>query len=118
MYAGGEERFHSVKDGLATLPDDGLVAIHDGVRPMVSADTIARCFDAAEKMGAAIPVVAASESVRQLTTDGSQSLNRDIVRLVQTPQVFSLRIIKKSYREVFPVNLPTMRLWQKKRDLV
>lgn len=101
IVSGGEERFHSVKNGLDTLPAEGLVAIHDGVRPMVSLDTISRCFDEAEKSGSAIPVVIPSESVRMLTTNGSMSLNRDIVRLVQTPQVFTLAIIKKSYQEDF-----------------
>ena len=57
IVAGGEERFHSVKNGLDTLPSEGLVAIHDGVRPMVSADTISRCFEEAERSGSAIPVV-------------------------------------------------------------
>jgi len=99
IVSGGEERFHSVRAGLATLPDDGLVAIHDGVRPLVSAETIERCFAAAETDGSAIPVVASGESVRQLTPDGSRSLNRDTVKFVQTPQVFSLRNIKKSYRQ-------------------
>jgi len=101
MVAGGGERFHSVKNGLDTLPGEGLVAIHDGVRPMVSTDTISRCFDEAEKSGSAIPVVIPSESVRMLTVNGSLPLNRDVVRLVQTPQVFSLAIIKKSYEDGF-----------------
>jgi 2-C-methyl-D-erythritol 4-phosphate cytidylyltransferase len=101
IVAGGEERFHSVKKGLDTLPEDGLVAIHDGVRPMVSAETIARCFEEGEKTGSAIPVVAPSESVRMLTVNGSLPLNRDVVRLVQTPQVFSLAIIKTSYQVDF-----------------
>jgi 2-C-methyl-D-erythritol 4-phosphate cytidylyltransferase len=99
IVAGGEERFHSVKNGLDSLPEEGLVAIHDGVRPLVSGETISRCFDEAEKSGAAIPVVIPSESVRMLTSKGSMPLNRDVVRLIQTPQVFSLALIKKSYSD-------------------
>ncbi len=97
IVAGGEERFNSVKNGLSSLPANGVVAIHDGVRPLVSHQTIERCFAGVEISGAAIPVVEPPESVRMLTVKGSMPLNRSNIRLVQTPQVFSLEVIKKAY---------------------
>lgn len=97
IVAGGEERFHSVKNGLDTLPDEGFVAIHDGVRPFVSPDTIDRLFREAEKSGAAIPVIAPPESVRMVTIRGTLPVNREAIRLVQTPQVFRLGSIKNAY---------------------
>lgn len=97
IVAGGEERFHSVKNGLDSLPAAGMVAIHDGVRPLVSRQTIERCFAEAELCDAAIPVIEPPESVRMVTVRGSMPLNRSNIRLVQTPQVFSLAVIKKAY---------------------
>ncbi|MBE0673904.1 MAG: 2-C-methyl-D-erythritol 4-phosphate cytidylyltransferase [Bacteroidales bacterium] len=97
IVTGGAERFHSVKNGLDTLPDEGFVAIHDGVRPFVSADTIDRLFREAEKSGAAIPVIAPPESVRMVTIRGTLPVNREAIRLVQTPQVFRLDSIKNAY---------------------
>ena len=98
IITGGEERFHSVKNGLDSLPAAGLVAIHDGVRPLVSRQTIERCFAEADLSGAAIPVIEPPESVRMVTVRGSMPLNRSNIRLVQTPQVFSLAVIKKAYQ--------------------
>jgi 2-C-methyl-D-erythritol 4-phosphate cytidylyltransferase len=98
IIAGGEERFHSVKNGLDSLPVAGLVAIHDGVRPLVSRQTIERCFAEAELSGAAIPVIEPPESVRMVTVRGSMPLNRSNIRLIQTPQVFSLAVVKKAYQ--------------------
>lgn len=97
VIVGGEERFWSVKKGLEALPEEGLVAIHDGVRPLVSAETVARCLEEAERSGAAIPVIAPRESVRMVTVRGTLPMNRDAIRLVQTPQVFRLDLIKKAY---------------------
>lgn len=97
IVTGGEERFNSVKNGLDSLPAAGQVAIHDGVRPLVSHATIERCFAEALISGAAIPVIEPPESVRMVTVKGSIPLNRSNIRLVQTPQVFSLAVIKKAY---------------------
>jgi 2-C-methyl-D-erythritol 4-phosphate cytidylyltransferase len=93
----GPTRFHSVKNGLRQIPDDTLVAIHDGVRPLVSLDTISRVFHFASKFGNAIPGIAPGDSVR--ITDGalSKSLPREQIRLVQTPQCFLASRIKKAY---------------------
>ena len=99
---GGNERFHSVKNGLAYAPKSGIIAIHDGVRPLVSAETIQRCFDAATTSKAVIPVVPVTESVRQqLTETESIPVNRDAYALVQTPQVFDAQTIHKAYEQPF-----------------
>ncbi|TFH35602.1 MAG: 2-C-methyl-D-erythritol 4-phosphate cytidylyltransferase [Bacteroidia bacterium] len=98
LVAGGEERFISVRNGLSMVSRDSLIAIHDGVRPFVSGDTIRRCFDGAARYGNAVPVISPSESVRQLAVDGnSHPVNRDTVKLVQTPQVFRSDILLKAY---------------------
>lgn len=102
--AGGNTRFHSVQNGLA-LVKDGLVAVHDGVRPLVSAETIHRCFEEAASAGAAIPVVPSSESVRLVSNFSNKALDRTTLRMVQTPQCFRYEWMKEAfaqdYRESF-----------------
>lgn len=98
LVKGGRHRFFSVRNGLRFVNDPGLVAIHDGVRPFVSLETISRCFDTAAKLGNAIPSIPATESVRVLTDDGNKPVNRISVRQIQTPQVFSAELIKKAYQ--------------------
>lgn len=93
----GPTRFHSVKNGLNLVPDDALVAIHDGVRPLVSMETIERCFHQASRFGNAIPVVPANESLRLVNNALSTPLARQQVRVIQTPQCFHARLIKKAY---------------------
>ncbi len=95
---GGETRYQSVKNGLTKINNpNALVAIHDGVRPLVSEEVIENCFMAAEKFGNAIPVVKPVESVRIQERDNSFIADRDKVLLVQTPQIFKFSIIKKGY---------------------
>lgn len=99
---GGQTRFHSVKNGLAKiLAENGLVAIHDGVRPFVSFETIARCFDMAAEKGNAIPVIRPVESIRTFTADGNSAVDRNRYVLVQTPQVFDLKEISLAYSQPF-----------------
>ncbi len=94
---GGPARFHSVKNGLRHIDPSGLVAIHDGVRPLVSLKLIATVFDVAEKSGNAIPVITPFESVRQADHAMSNPLPREKVRLVQTPQCFHASRIMDAY---------------------
>lgn len=101
VKGGGKARFFSVKNGLKFVDVPGLVAIHDGVRPFVSIDTIKRCFDAAEKLGNAIPVITPSDTLRMISERGSTPMNRTLVRQVQTPQVFSAELIKKAYLQEY-----------------
>ena len=101
---GGETRFHSVKNGLDTIPTDeeALVGVHDGVRPFVSAEGIARCYAEAARVGAVVPVTDVVETVRHLEDGGgSTTVNRDEYKLVQTPQVFSLALLKKAYAQPY-----------------
>lgn len=99
---GGFFRFHSVKNGLnAISDDDGIVFIHDGVRPLVSNETLQRCYDGAIKFGNAIPVLAVSESVRVKDAGISYPVDRSKLVLVQTPQTFRLSMIKSAYRQEY-----------------
>jgi 2-C-methyl-D-erythritol 4-phosphate cytidylyltransferase len=97
LVKGGSNRFFSVRNGLKFVNTPGLVAIHDGVRPFVSIDTIKRCFEAAEKTGNAIPSISPNESLRILNEQGSIPVNRFHVKQIQTPQVFNAALIKKAY---------------------
>ena len=101
---GGATRFESVRNGLALIPNDaqGMVAVHDGVRPMVSVKVIERCFAMACKTQAVIPVTPVVETLRQIMPDGaSQTVNRDAYRLVQTPQTFDLQLLKQAYQQPY-----------------
>ncbi len=101
LVAGGKTRFDSVKNGLATLNDEGLVAIHDGVRPLVSKELIIRGYDLADKYSGSIPVISPSESLRKVVNGTSISLDREAYRLVQTPQTFDTGLIKKAYTQPY-----------------
>lgn len=96
---GGPSRFCSVKNGLELADKEGLVAIHDGVRPLVSTATIRRCFEAAEKFGNAVPVVSNSSSLRLITGIRSEPVRRQDIVIVQTPQVFRTGLIKNAYMQ-------------------
>lgn len=99
---GGETRFHSVKNGLALLNDTGgVVGVHDGVRPFVSQEVIARCFREAVVRKAVIPVIGVVETVRHLTDSGSETVSRNDYKLVQTPQVFDADLLRKAYEQEF-----------------
>jgi len=104
---GGKTRFHSVQNGLALIPDDaeGVVGVHDGVRPFVSVEVISRCFETARTHRAVIPVVPVVESLRRVGKAGSTTVPRDEYRLVQTPQVFDIQLLKAAnrqpYRDIF-----------------
>lgn len=101
VVLGGDSRFQSVKNGLSTIYDAALVAVHDGVRPLVSTETIERCFEAAETFEAVIPVVDLVDSIRQVSTNESKSMDRNAYKLVQTPQVFDASLLKKAYEQEF-----------------
>jgi 2-C-methyl-D-erythritol 4-phosphate cytidylyltransferase len=101
LVKGGINRFQSVKNGLEFVNSPGLVAIHDGVRPFVSIDTIKRCFEAAEKLGNAIPAISPTESLRIVTGTESVPVSRFQVKQIQTPQVFSAELIKNAYLQKY-----------------
>lgn len=100
---GGETRYHSVISGLYQVQPGSLTAIHDGVRPLVSVETISRCFEEAAEKGNAVPYVKPVESVRAITGTGNRSLDREDVRLIQTPQVFQWEQLENAYEQSFTV---------------
>jgi len=100
ITTGGNTRFDSVKKGLKLIPDniDGLVGIHDGVRPFVCMHVVQNCFAMAQTKRAVIPVIHPFESVRLENTEASTSIfGRDKCYLVQTPQTFDIKLLKKAY---------------------
>ena len=99
LVSGGESRFQSVKNGLMALPfQEGLVAIHDGVRPFVSQKVILNSFELAAEKGSAIPVVALKDSLRKVESAGASSFqDRTHYRLVQTPQTFQLKPLLQAF---------------------
>lgn len=99
IVEGGETRFQSVTNSLRKVSDsEALVAIHDGVRPLVSIEVIERCFQETEKYGNAIPAIKPLETVRFCEESGTTPVDREKVLLIQTPQVFKSSIIKKCYQ--------------------
>ena len=99
LVRGGETRFESVKNGLDNINGDGLVAIHDGVRPFVSQELIANCFISAAENGTGIAAVTPKDSLREITENGNNTVDRTSYKLMQTPQSFSISLIKNSYSE-------------------
>ena len=115
---GGQTRFHSVQNGLALIPDDaeGVVGVHDGVRPFPSVEVIRNCYETARTAKAVIPVIPVVETVRELTGTGTMSsahnsgvpvpvssvtVPRDKYRLVQTPQTFDIQLLKAANRQPY-----------------
>ena len=104
---GGQTRFHSVQNGLAKVPDDaeGVVGVHDGVRPFPSIEVIRNCYETARTAKAVIPVIPVVETVRQLFSNGrqkeSRTVPRDEYRLVQTPQTFDIQLLKAANRQPY-----------------
>jgi 2-C-methyl-D-erythritol 4-phosphate cytidylyltransferase len=98
VVEGGKTRFHSVKNALDTLTvASAVVGIHDAARPLVSIDTIQRCFTTAAAKGNAIPCVTLSESVREVIEEKNKAVNRNNYRIIQTPQCFRISDIKKAF---------------------
>ena len=100
---GGETRFHSVKNGLECINSEkeALVGVHDGVRPFVAQEVISECFSVAFEKEAVIPVVDVVETVRQVADESSKTVDRNLYKLVQTPQVFYLQLLKKAYSQPY-----------------
>lgn len=100
---GGETRFHSVQHGLALIPDDaeGVVGVHDGVRPFPSIDVIRNCYNTAREKKAVIPVIPVVETVRHIQGDDSETVPRNDYRLVQTPQTFDIQLLKTANHQPY-----------------
>ena len=100
---GGQTRFHSVQNGLAKVPDDaqGVVGVHDGVRPFPSFEVIKNCYETARTKKAVIPVIPVVETVRHLEGEKSVTVPRGDYRLVQTPQTFDIQLLKAANRQPY-----------------
>lgn len=98
IAVGGATRFESVKNGLKLVEDEAIVFVHDAVRCLVTIDLVRRCHDMAIETGSAIPVIKCNDSVRLVTEDGSEPVERDKVMLVQTPQVFHSKLLLPAYQ--------------------
>ncbi len=97
LAAGGGTRFHSVQNGLRGLKGDGLVAIHDGVRPLIHPETIARLFAEAAVHANAIPVISPKDSLRWQDDQGNHVVDRTFIKIIQTPQIFQLNKLRQAY---------------------
>lgn len=100
----GKKRFDTVQRALRVVPDGALVGIHDAVRPFVSSKVVDKCYEEAQRVGAAVPVLELTESLRYLPDEGkqpSQAVDRSLYRLVRTPQVFWSERIKEAYQQPF-----------------
>lgn len=104
IVAGGATRFHSVKNAISIIGCDGFVAIHDGVRPLVSKKTIQDVFELAQKSGNAIPYLNISESLRFIDGLKNNPVDRSKYIRIQTPQVFDCILIKKAYEQPYSEN--------------
>lgn len=101
IVTGGATRYHSVQNGLKAVPTDSIVFVHDGVRPLVSTDLIHRCYAQAIAKGSAIPAINVADSMRLITADGSQPVDRSQMRIIQTPQTFQSSILLEAFKQEY-----------------
>lgn len=102
LICGGEQRFHSVRNGLLAINEDGIVAIHDAVRPLATSDLITKAYDGAAINGNAVAAIKPSDSVRKVNAlKESSVINRDELMLIQTPQTFVLEQLRSAYQQPF-----------------
>lgn len=94
VVSGGKERFDSVKNGLKAISTEGIVAVHDGVRPLVTMEMLRNGFETAEKFGSAIPYVDSVDSLRMIDGETSKTLDRTKIKRIQTPQIFDVSQLK------------------------
>ncbi len=102
VVAGGEERFHSVKNGIEAVSSDVQhIAIHDAVRPLVSHETLMRCFNALNEHNAVVPAIPINDSIREVHGVLNKSVDRSLYKRIQTPQCFESRMLKEAYSKPF-----------------
>jgi 2-C-methyl-D-erythritol 4-phosphate cytidylyltransferase len=99
LVAGGETRFHSVQNGLKAVGGEGIVLVHDGVRPLVSPELIRRCCAQAQEKGSAVPAIPVADSMRMVQGDSSEPVDRGALRIIQTPQTFRTDILLPAFRQ-------------------
>lgn len=98
ITTGGDTRFQSVKNGLELVEADSIIFVHDGVRCLLSTDLVHRCYKKAVETGSAVPVSPARDSVRLISPEGNDAVDRNMVMLVQTPQTFDGKILLPAYQ--------------------
>jgi len=98
ITAGGRTRFHSVQNGLALINEESIIFVHDGVRCLITSDLIKKCYETAVENGNAVPAVECGDSVRLLTATGNKIVDRNKVKLIQTPQTFHSKILLPAYK--------------------
>jgi 2-C-methyl-D-erythritol 4-phosphate cytidylyltransferase len=101
---GGETRFHSVRNGLTMIKEEGIVAVHDAVRPLVNPKTILAAYKAAEMYGSAVPAIPLNDSIRQIESTKSIAVDRARYCIIQTPQCFTTDILRKAYLKEYKFN--------------
>jgi 2-C-methyl-D-erythritol 4-phosphate cytidylyltransferase len=104
IVVGGVTRFHSVQNGIRTITAAGVVFVHDGVRCLVSSDLIKRCYDQTIQMGSAIPAVASVDSIRIVANQTHATIDRDRVKIIQTPQTFLSAPLIKAFEQTYHAN--------------
>lgn len=97
ITSGGRTRFHSVQNGLKLIEEEAIIFVHDGVRCLVSQQLIHHCYNAAIEFGSAIPVIHSTDSLRIIKEEYNETLDRNTVRLVQTPQTFHSKILLPAF---------------------
>ena len=98
ICTGGRTRFHSVQNGLSLIKEESIIFVHDGVRCLLTKDLIERCYDEAKRSGSAIPVITSKDSIRLLTIHGHEAVDRNTVKLVQTPQTFHSKVLLSAFK--------------------
>jgi len=101
MIGGAQTRFHSVKNGLSLVPPESVVFVHDGVRCLVSKDIIHRCYNMTLEKGNAIPAITSTDSIRIIEEEDNRVIDRNKVKLIQTPQTFNSTIIKSAFEQEY-----------------
>lgn len=101
IVTGGETRFHSVQNGLKVVEENSIVFVQDGVRPLVTSALIHRCFEQAVEKGSAIPAIPVADSMRIIEDDDSRPVDREQMRVIQTPQTFRSDILIPAYRQEY-----------------
>jgi 2-C-methyl-D-erythritol 4-phosphate cytidylyltransferase len=99
FVVGGDTRFHSVQNGLMTIHDEGVVFIHDGVRPFVSTPVLERCLKIATACGNAVPYIDLKDSIRKRNEQGNIAVSRNEYKAIQTPQTFDISAIKNAFQQ-------------------
>lgn len=101
IVVGGETRYHSVQNGLKVVGENSIVFVHDGVRPLVTPALIRRCYEQAMEKGSAIPAIPVADSMRILEDDDSRPVDREMMRIIQTPQTFRADVLLPAFQQEY-----------------